>query len=278
MKESFCSSVWVGHRRVTTPIRRRHRSSARQTWKLILPVALSLLLTQLKARAAATPPTPTPAQFDPWALATGWLQGLGPFGYSLLVGVALASLILSKTEGLVALLRLLGLDRKPPDPPLGPLNETHGPNSPLITGGTFRPGRDQFIGGTHKHHTHLPPLPKPELPENHTPHNLPDRTTRPERYVGRAAELQRLAELLTPEGSRVYLTGMGGVGKSELALQYAYDALEHYSGGIVRLDARQGLAAMASQLVLFFRGTFAAASARAFSLRCSSFLRALISL
>ena len=97
-------------------------------------------------------------------------------------------------------------------------------------------------------------------PNPYTPHNLPDRTTSTERFVGRDAELQRLAELLTPEGSRVYVTGMGGVGKSELALQYAYDALEHFSGGIVRLDARQGLAAMASQLVFYFRGTFAAVS------------------
>ena len=53
---------------------------------------------------------------------------------------------------------------------------------------------------------------------------------------------------------------MGGVGKSELALQHAYDALGHYSGGTVHLDARQGKAAMASQLVLFFRGTFPAVS------------------
>jgi hypothetical protein len=53
-------------------------------------------------------------------------------------------------------------------------------------------------------------------PNHYTPHNLPDRTTRSERFVGRDAELHRLAELLTPEGSRVYLTGMGGVGKSEL--------------------------------------------------------------
>ncbi len=63
--------------------------------------------------------------------------------------------------------------------------------------------------------------------------------------MGRAAELQRLAELLAPEGSRVHLTGMGGVGKSELALHHAYNALAHYRAGIVRLDARQDLAAMA---------------------------------
>lgn len=46
--------------------------------------------------------------------------------------------------------------------------------------------------------------------------------------MGRADELQRLAEFLAPEGSRVDLTDMGGVGKSELTLQHAYEALEHY--------------------------------------------------
>jgi len=93
-------------------------------------------------------------------------------------------------------------------------------------------------------------------PNLHTPHNLPERTTSSERFVGRVAELQRLAEILAPEGSRGYLTGMGGVGKSELALQHAYGNLDLYRGGIVRIDARQGLAAMASQLVTFFRGAF----------------------
>jgi tetratricopeptide (TPR) repeat protein len=112
------------------------------------------------------------------------------------------------------------------------------------------------FGEKHEHHTHLPPPPKPELPKTHTPHNLPDRSTSSDRFVGRAAELQRLADLLAPEGSRAYLTGMGGVGKSELALQHAYDALEHYRGGILLFDARQGLAAMASQLVSFVRGRF----------------------
>jgi tetratricopeptide (TPR) repeat protein len=126
----------------------------------------------------------------------------------------------------------------------------------VITGGTLTAERDLVIGEKHEHHTHLPPPPKPELPKTHTPHNLPDRTTSSERFVGRAAERQRLAELLAPEGSKAYLTGMGGVGKSELALQHAFNALEHYSGGIVLLDARQGLAAMASQLVSFVRGRF----------------------
>ncbi|MFN9425612.1 MAG: tetratricopeptide repeat protein [Cyanobacteriota bacterium] len=89
-----------------------------------------------------------------------------------------------------------------------------------------------------------------------TPHNLPERTTSAERFVGRSQELEQLNSLLAPEGSRAYLTGMGGVGKSELALQHAYDSFDLYRGGIVRLDARQGLNAMALQLVTFFRGKF----------------------
>ena len=93
-------------------------------------------------------------------------------------------------------------------------------------------------------------------PNPNTPHNLPQPTTSTERFVGRADELQRLAKLLSPEGSRVYLTGMGGVGKSELALQHAYDNLYHYRGGIVRLDASQGLEAIALQVITFFRGVF----------------------
>jgi tetratricopeptide (TPR) repeat protein len=89
-----------------------------------------------------------------------------------------------------------------------------------------------------------------------TPHNLPERTTSAERFVGRAQELAQLGSLLAPDASRVYLTGMGGVGKSELAIQLAYDSLDVYRGGILRLDARQGLEAMAQQVITFFRGVF----------------------
>ena len=87
-----------------------------------------------------------------------------------------------------------------------------------------------------------------------TPHNLPERTTSAERFVGRSQELEQLKSVLAPEGSRAYLTGMGGVGKSELVIQHAYDSFDLYRAGIVRLDARQGLGAMALQVVSFFRG------------------------
>jgi hypothetical protein len=169
--------------------------------------------------------------------------------------MALVGYVLSQAQNIESARRLLGHEQKKKEP-LPSSNSTHGSNSPLITGGTFQTGGDQFIGGEHVHQTHLPPPPDPKLPDTHTPHNLPERTTSAERFVGREAELQRLAELLKPKASRVYLTGMGGVGKSELALQHAYGLLDHYRGGIVHLNARQGLAAIASQLVTFFRGSF----------------------
>jgi hypothetical protein len=120
-----------------------------------------------------------------------------------------------------------------------------------ITVTDARAGRDLSITQT----IHQAPKPKPTLP-SYTPHNLPERTTSAERFVGRSQELEQLKRLLAPEGSRAYLTGMGGVGKSELAIQHAYGSFDLYRGGIVRLDARQGLEAMALQVVTFFRGVF----------------------
>ena len=105
--------------------------------------------------------------------------------------------------------------------------------------------------GTSDHSSHF----GPRLPK-HTPHNLPESTTTPEHFVGRDAQLEKLGELLAAPGSRVLLTGMGGVGKSELALQHAYGQLVHYRGGIVRVDARQGFDGMAAQVIAFVRGTF----------------------
>jgi tetratricopeptide (TPR) repeat protein len=120
-----------------------------------------------------------------------------------------------------------------------------------ITVTDARAGRDLSITQT----ILQAPKSRPILPP-HTPHNLPELTTSAERFVGRSQELEQLKRLLAPKGSRAYLTGMGGVGKSELAIQHAYDSFALYRGGIVRLDARQGLDAMALQIVTFFRGVF----------------------
>ena len=102
-----------------------------------------------------------------------------------------------------------------------------------------------------------PPKPNPQLPQSHTPHNLPDRNTDPSRFVGRNVQREQLLELISPAGSRVFLTGMGGVGKSELALQVARSALDQFPGGVVQLDGRQGFEAMATELIGFVRRSFA---------------------
>jgi hypothetical protein len=75
--------------------------------------------------------------------------------------------------------------------------------------------------------------------------------------VGRSEQLKKLLELISPAGSWVLLTGMGGVGKSELALQVARGALDQFPGGIVQLDGRRGFEAMATELIGFVRRSFA---------------------
>ncbi|MEH2125777.1 FxSxx-COOH system tetratricopeptide repeat protein, partial [Nostoc sp.] len=70
------------------------------------------------------------------------------------------------------------------------------------------------------------------------------------KFVGREAELQNLHEMLQ-ENNQVAIAavaGMGGVGKTELALQYAYSHRVTYQGGICWLSALQDVGA---QLVQF---------------------------
>ena len=104
---------------------------------------------------------------------------------------------------------------------------------------------------------YLPAPQRPSLPEDQTLNNLPALgATADYGFVGRKEQLQKLSELMDSPGARVFLTGMGGVGKSELALQYAYTAVERYSGGILRLDARQGFDGMALEVISFVRTSF----------------------
>ena len=133
--------------------------------------------------------------------------------------------------------------------PSGTTVEVGGSENITVT--DARAGRDLAITQT----ILQAPKPKPTLPP-HTPHNLPERITSAERFVGHSQELEQLKRLLAPEGSRAYLTGMGGVGKSELAIQHAYGSFDLYRGGILRLDARQGLDAMALQVVTLLPGSF----------------------
>ena len=70
-------------------------------------------------------------------------------------------------------------------------------------------------------------------------HNLPSRGSR--KFIGRERELQRIHDALNEDNQStvIALSGMGGVGKTELALQYARRELddETYWGGICWLNA-----------------------------------------
>ncbi len=106
-------------------------------------------------------------------------------------------------------------------------------------------GRDVVNPTVYNVHIDKQVLPTPERPR--CPHNLPEL---PDHFVGREAELAELHEMLTSEGAAaiagVVAWGDGGVGKSLLALAYAYRHLEDYPGGVVYL--RGDTATLASDL------------------------------
>ncbi|MEH1813664.1 MAG: tetratricopeptide repeat protein [Nostoc sp.] len=72
-----------------------------------------------------------------------------------------------------------------------------------------------------------------------------------DKFVGREAELQNLHQQLQTfqEVAIVAVAGMGGVGKTELATQYAKQHLENYQGGVCWLSA-QGID-VGSQILIF---------------------------
>jgi len=101
------------------------------------------------------------------------------------------------------------------------------------------------------------PSPLPEPTGDGPPNNLTTYGLSPDRFVGRAADLARLHGLLQTQtqvavaqalrSNIAGVSGLGGVGKSELALQYARAHLGDYPGGVVWLRA----AAACGELVAF---------------------------
>lgn len=76
-------------------------------------------------------------------------------------------------------------------------------------------------------------------PKKEIQHNIPPAVPW-ERFVGREAELQRLHEMI-PKSQQVAIVavaGMGCVGKTELATQYAQQNLQNYPGGVCWLSAQ----------------------------------------
>ena len=74
-----------------------------------------------------------------------------------------------------------------------------------------------------------------------TPNNLPNSNAIC--FVGRDRELQDLHQMLNASENRtVAIAGMGGAGKTELALRYARWQQSYYSGGLVWLQGKRNLA------------------------------------
>jgi tetratricopeptide (TPR) repeat protein len=104
-------------------------------------------------------------------------------------------------------------------------------------------GNKNFFGGKHHHHYSQAPA----LPDG-IPQNLPHSGT--VSFVGRDLDLQNIHEHFKRK-EIVAISGMGGVGKTELALQYAYEQCitGTYPGGVCWLQAQD--ADIGIQIVTF---------------------------
>jgi tetratricopeptide (TPR) repeat protein len=105
---------------------------------------------------------------------------------------------------------------------------------------------DQNVIAGNTFNLSLPPL-EPTI--DGPPNNLTKYGLSPDRFVGRDRDLARLHGLLQTQTQVAIagVSGLGGVGKSELALQYARAHLGDYPGGVVWLRA----AAACGELVAF---------------------------
>jgi tetratricopeptide (TPR) repeat protein len=81
---------------------------------------------------------------------------------------------------------------------------------------------------------------EPPLFPSAIPHNIPFLGSG--HFVGRQAALEALHRDLTrtDRGSIAVISGMGGVGKTELVVQYARQHLHYYPGGVCWLNTRTG--------------------------------------
>ncbi|WP_017306283.1 tetratricopeptide repeat protein [Spirulina subsalsa] len=100
------------------------------------------------------------------------------------------------------------------------------------------------------------PSPQPVAPPStDTPTNLSRYRRTVPKFVGRDVEMQGVSDLMAAHGA-VYLMGMGGLGKTELAWQWAHReyAAGNFPGGVVWLDMAAGNPG--EQLALFYQTEF----------------------
>jgi hypothetical protein len=97
-------------------------------------------------------------------------------------------------------------------------------------------GSGDNVAGDKHVHNYPQPVEKPVWKDK-IPHNIAYSGAL--RFVGRDAQLRQLHEKLQ-QSNLVSVAGMGGLGKTELAIQYCNENLESYSGGICWLFARGG--------------------------------------
>jgi HAD superfamily hydrolase (TIGR01509 family) len=75
-----------------------------------------------------------------------------------------------------------------------------------------------------------------DLPRSVTSHNLPPRVE----FIGRAKEKARVLQALNSRFFLITIEGIGGIGKSSLALEVAYDCLRSVSfGGVIWISAKR---------------------------------------
>ncbi|MGK7898186.1 MAG: NB-ARC domain-containing protein, partial [Xenococcus sp. (in: cyanobacteria)] len=100
---------------------------------------------------------------------------------------------------------------------------------------------EKLLGNYIDQSKHYHSEPKPNDPITGIPNNLPSIFSN--NFVGREDELTRLHELLQNNKTVAIsaVAGIGGVGKTELVLQYALKYRDKYSGSICWLRAREDI-------------------------------------
>ena len=90
--------------------------------------------------------------------------------------------------------------------------------------------RDEFIAGENKAvlHKRMAVFAQSELSKLPTAHKFLTDCTKPADFVGRETELVKLHTLLDKGKKSVIVNGLGGIGKTSLALQYVWQYKEHY--------------------------------------------------